>query len=155
MFGDQGLVGGHHRLAPAERGLHRGLGRTVRAADQLDEDIDLIGRGERNRIVEPAQGRDVHRTRPRTRPGGHPDDLCYAARRGEPGVVRQELEQARADRAQPGDAQTPFSIRHPGSYCAAMAVSRLKSASALFRNFFTLRAACRIRCSFSTNPMRT
>ena len=40
VLGEQRLVGRHHMLARAQRRLDGGLGRTILAADQLDEDVD-------------------------------------------------------------------------------------------------------------------
>ena len=47
--GKQRLVGGDHRAADLERGLHRGERRAVLAADQLDEEVDAVRFGQRHR----------------------------------------------------------------------------------------------------------
>ena len=52
---EQRLVGGDHRLAGSERGLHRALGRIAGAADQLDEHVDRRIARQRHRIGEPAK----------------------------------------------------------------------------------------------------
>ena len=57
-IGEQRLVGGDHSLPARERRLDRRLGGAVGAADQLDEDVDIGARGQRDRIVEPAMPRE-------------------------------------------------------------------------------------------------
>ena len=152
VLGDQRLVGGDDRLAGVERGFDRGLRRAVRAADQFDEDVDVRRLRQFDRIVVPGQIRDIERTRPRARARRNAGHHSLAAGRSEAGLIRQEVQQAAADRTQARDADPPLSFTH----CAAIVLwARPRISSALARNFFTLRAACRIRCSFSTRPIRT
>ena len=96
--GQQRLVGRHHRLA----GLHRGQDQRARrldAADDLDDDVDVVARGQRHRV-----GRE------QARPGGHATfsprtahrDPGQLQRRADPGgqVVRllaQEPDHLRPD----------------------------------------------------------
>ena len=56
---EQRLVGGDDRLAGRERRLDRGLGGIALAADQLDEHVDAGIARERDRIVDPAQLRQI------------------------------------------------------------------------------------------------
>ena len=57
--GEQRLVGGDHRAADLERGADRGKRRAVLAADQLDEEVDVVGFGQRHRIVEPCEAGEI------------------------------------------------------------------------------------------------
>jgi hypothetical protein len=71
MLGDQGLVGGDDRLAGPERRLDRRLGRAIRAADQLDENVGLVRLGQGDGVVEPgrfemSKGRGLERERAET-----------------------------------------------------------------------------------------
>ena len=107
MAGEQRLVGGDDRAADLERGRDGGQRRAVLAADQLDEEIDVGRLGERDRIVEPGDVREVDaaiavaRLRPQTavtttwRPSffGELD-----------AVLLEDADQRRADIAEAGDA---------------------------------------------------
>ncbi len=59
VHGDQRLVGGDDMLAGAQRRLDQALGDAARAADQLDDDVDVRRRGQRQRVVFPAQPREI------------------------------------------------------------------------------------------------
>ena len=63
---------------------------------------------------------------------------------------RQRLDDAAANRAQPGNGDPKRLRRHfaPASSTGALLLP-------IARNFFTLRAAWRMRCSFSTSATRT
>jgi len=45
MMGDQRLVGGDHVLARRQRLAHQRLGRSIRAANHLDDAVDIVTRG--------------------------------------------------------------------------------------------------------------
>ena len=104
--GQQRLVGGDHVLAGAERRLDRRLGDAV-TADQLDEDVYRGIGGEALRRVEPLDALERNGALLGAVAGRHAGDLEAAAGvGGKPGPVRaQKLNEARAHRAEPGDAQ--------------------------------------------------
>ena len=54
MLGHKGLIGRNDMLAGLERAFDGELGRAIRPADQLDENIDVRIFSERRRIIEPA-----------------------------------------------------------------------------------------------------
>ena len=108
MDGDQRLVGGDDRLARGQRRLHRRLGRSLRAADQLDEQVDVRIGGQGDRVVEPAiAGRGRSRGWTRLERAQTAGDYRAPAGGREVRPLGQELDQAAADRAQAGDADAP------------------------------------------------
>ena len=113
MLGKQRLVGGHDRFAMLERGLDRKARGTLVAADQLDEEIDVLGRRERDGIVEELDGRCVEAAilgPVAGRDGGH-DDLAAGAGLQRLVLLRQQAHDGRADRADAGDAD-PQNLSH-------------------------------------------
>ncbi len=107
VLGDQRLVGGDDRLAGFQRGLDRDLGRAVRAADQLDEDVVVRGRGQGDGVVEPGQVGDVHRPRAAARPGRDAGHDRLAAHGRKAWAFADQVQQAAADGAEAGDADAP------------------------------------------------
>ena len=71
MPGQEGLVGRHDRTADLQSGADRREGRTVLAADQLDEEIDPVGLGERDGIIEPFEVGRIDPAIPTARTGAH------------------------------------------------------------------------------------
>ncbi len=147
VFGEEGLVGGDHRLARLERGFHRRPRRALGAADQFDEDVDVIGARQGDRIVEPGRAGNVAAAT--SADAGHHG---RAARRRERRTLGQEGDERPAHDAQAGDADPP-GAGHQAETGSGR--SRLRIWPDWSRKRFTLRAAWRMRCSFSTRPMRT
>ncbi len=65
MARKQGLVGRDDMATGAQRGFHGSLGRTVLAADQLNENVDIGRFGQFDRIVEPGNTGKINTTVPR------------------------------------------------------------------------------------------
>lgn len=158
MLGQQRLVGAYHMLAARKRGLHQLARNAFIAADQFHHHIG-VALCQRQRIVLPAG--DLEATRARLVARRHRGDAKLA-----PGTMRQLIaapgqgfDHAAPDRAEPGDGDTKRS-RHFAEASFFLGCSPLsKSEGGLLvpscRNFFTLRAAWRMRCSFSTSATRT
>src|SRR5690606_9293036 len=91
------------------------------------------------------------------RHGGH-GNLPAAPRRDQVAVGREQPQQACADGAKPGDAN-PQGVGHAlrclASRLRGWAMMLCRSFSALARNRLRLRAAWRMRCSFSTSAILT
>ena len=106
MPGEQRLVRGHHRPADLERGAHRGIGRPILAADQLDEQIDIGGLGQRNRIVVPGDLRQIDAAVARAGTGGdgRHHQLPAELARQFLAVLLQDAHQGGADIAEAGNA---------------------------------------------------
>jgi hypothetical protein len=125
---------------------------TLLAADQFDHHIG-IALGQAQHVVGPAGYRETARLVFITR--RHRCDLQRAS-----GAARQlfavggkRLHHAAPDRAETGDGN--LEARH---FAGAKSVFLLSCGAILVpmvRNFFTLRAAWRMRCSFSTSATRT
>ncbi len=134
-------------LAIGQGGFGELAGNALLAADQFHHHIGVAG-GQRQRVGDKVG--NVEAARLFCVAGGNRHDVQLAAGAGGQIVVarRQRLDHAAADRAQTGDGD--LERLH-------FALSR--SAGALLvpweRNFFTLRAAWRMRCSFSTSATRT
>ena len=104
MDGEQRLVRRHHRLAGGQRGLDRGAGRALGAADGLDHHVHRRVMRQRDRVVVPAQPvqRDAAVARAvARRHGGHGDGTAGAGR-DQLGIGAQDLQRARADGAETG-----------------------------------------------------
>jgi len=102
---EHSLVGGNHGLARGERRLHEGTRWTVRPADQLHNDVDGRVRGQRDRVLVPAQPGQRHTSVARTvarRHRGHRDRPA-SARRDDVCIVAQQFQDSATDCAQPGD----------------------------------------------------
>ncbi len=104
MLGDQGLVGRDHRLAQAERRLDRLARRALRAADQLDEEVDVGRAGQLDRIVEPGGDRGGRRPGLAAAKGAHAGDGDPRPAGREVRPLGDQLHEARADRPQARDA---------------------------------------------------
>src|SRR5271170_782487 len=113
MLGDQRLVGGDDRTTLFERGLDRVIGDAVGAADQFDEEIDRLRRGERNRIIKESDAIEIDAAVAASiasRDGGHNDRPARAVRQGL-ALTLQQPHQAGADNAEAGDADAQ-NFRH-------------------------------------------
>ena len=113
VMGKQRLVGGDHRLAGLERRLDRRLGRIALAAHQLDEDIDLGRPGQRHRIVMPGDPGEIVLARRLLRDRAETpasSDRAAGACRYHRVMEPQGIENARANRAEPGDADAQGSL---------------------------------------------
>jgi hypothetical protein len=73
--GEHRLVGGDDVLAPGERRRGSRLRRAVLAAHHLDDEVDVVAAGERDRVVLPGVGREVDAAVAVPRAGGDRDDL--------------------------------------------------------------------------------
>ena len=102
---EQRLVRRHHRLPRRERRLHRRLRRIARPADQLDEYVYSVALRQRDRIVEPGEPRQIMPAllAPVARRHRGDNDLPPCPRPHQVRVPRQDIEHARAHRAEPGD----------------------------------------------------
>jgi hypothetical protein len=58
-MGDHRLVGGDERLARRDGVARQGERRSIRAADQLDHDVDIVARSQGGHVVLPGIGREV------------------------------------------------------------------------------------------------
>ncbi len=149
MARQQRLVRRHHMLSAAESALHQRAGDSFLATDQFNHQIDIIPLGERKRVGFERHAGQICAavSAPVTgRNGGDPD-----APSGAPGqsarVILQYLCDTAADRSKTGEADAD-DVAH----LAASIIRLLRPKS---RNRRTLRAAWRIRCSFSTSATRT
>ena len=106
VAGKQGLVGGDDRAADLQRSAHRRKRWAILAADQLDEQVDAVGFGERHRIVEPLERRRVDPAIAGAGPRADgSDDDRPADLAGEfSAVLLQDAHERRADIAKTGDA---------------------------------------------------
>ncbi len=154
MLGQQRLVGGHHMLAVGERGFDQLAGHAFVAADQLHNHVG-VGIGQRQRIG--AEILDLESARlvriPRTQAHQHEPAPRTCRQLGIP--CRQDLDHAAAHGAQPRDGDFERRPRVQVSYTFTDARSMGAWLVPMERNFFTLRAAWRMRCSFSTSATRT
>ena len=155
MPGEQRLVRRDHMLLGMQRRLDRCLRRPVRAADQLDEHVDTrVGR-QPNRIVDPAHAGERHAAILVARASGHsrhPERPTGVSRQPFAMFV-QQLQQPDTNRAKPRDAEFQWLIHELAFFAMGNTLCRLSGGVA--RNFLMLRAACRMRISFSTRAMRT
>ncbi len=154
-------------MAGAERGAHAGQGSAILTAHQFDENVDIVRLRQRHRIVEPgdavksnaAVARPVagaHAHQP-DRPSGLGGKVVFVAVQG--------LDNGRADRSQSRNAKSQRAFHRPVRLqidfretaqrlaLSGMTLCRFSSADA--RNRPTFRAACRMRCSFSTSAILT
>ena len=106
MMGDQGLVRGNDMLAALEGVFDERLGDTVRAADQFNDQIDIIGVGHQGRVVVPVKTGNIDSPVERPGSGRHGNDVDIAT-----GPQRQQflmsiddLNRAGADGSQSGYA---------------------------------------------------
>ncbi len=107
MLGEQRLVGGHHMLAGAERGLDRLLGHAAFPADQLDEHVDVRVLGESDRVRNEAESRNVGVAVFAPVLGRDGDDLNFPpGTRGKLGPARlEEPQEAAPDGADTGQSE--------------------------------------------------
>ena len=174
VAGEQRLVGGDDRLAGRERGLHCGIGGIALPADQFDEEIDLGVARQRHGIVEPAAAGEIGIAFLVAVAGGDGDhvDSASAAARQRIAPLGEKPHCRRPHRPQSGqtDFQRRTHRRRRFRVRSAPRRRRLRSApqrrvargttlcnfsGPLSRKRRMLRAAWRMRCSFSTSAMRT
>src|SRR5690349_21039537 len=79
----------------------------LRAADQLDEEVDLARGRERDGIVEPGQVGDIERPWPRARPRRDAGDAHPPPGRREVRPLGEEGQEPRPDRPEAGDPDPP------------------------------------------------
>ncbi len=172
--GEQRLVGRDDRFARRERRFDGGLGRIALPAHQLDEDVDLPIARERDRIGDPTQPRRVDAAilAPVARHGRRDLDGAPATHCQGFALAFDQAHNRCADRAEAGE--THFQRRdhvmsgrmeirsevdrHPDGAPhrrVARGTTLCNFSGADSRNRRTLRAAWRMRCSFSTSAMRT
>ena len=104
VMGEQRLVGCDDGLAGRQRGLHRRFRRPLRAADQLDDTIDLAGLRQCHRIVEELETADIDATVAVAVTRGHRgqrDATAGPAANDDDGSAGSQ--QRGADRAETGD----------------------------------------------------
>ncbi len=108
MQGKQRLVGGDDVLARAQCGLHQTPSDTARAADELDHDVDVGRRCERQRIGLPAHAGNIDVALAGPAAGADRDEFQRpaAAQREQPAVLGQQLDDASAHGAEAGDADS-------------------------------------------------
>ena len=151
VVGQQRLVRRDDMFSGAQSRLDQRPRRPLFPADQLDNHIGRAA-GQRDRIVVPVQTRDIRGARlcPVARRNGHQFQRTAGALGEFLAARHQELRDAAADRSQPRDCNLQ-GCRHfaPSSSDAAFVFADMA------RKRFTLRAAWRMRCSFSTSAMRT
>ncbi len=113
MRGEQGLVGGDHRLAMGERRFDAGARRPFGAADQFDEKIDRRRGGELDRIVEKFRAGKVGVALLRGVPSRYArqDDAPPGAGGQRLGLPAEQTRHRRADGAEPRDADA-HDLRH-------------------------------------------
>ena len=148
MFGQQRLVGGHHMLAIGQRGFDQLASHAFIATDQLHHAIGIAS-CERQRIIAPARQVEPARLLPVARRNGGEQQRPSGALAQFILPCGQRLHDPAPDGAEAGDGDPEWrchfaSARSTGAMLVPMA-----------RNFFTLRAAWRMRCSFSTSATRT
>src|SRR4029079_16435973 len=159
--GQQRLVGGNHWFAGLERPRHRGPRRIGVATDQFDEGVDPRIACQLDRIGHPTQPLHVEAAILAARARTDGDDLdrptAFVGQRR--ALMPNQAAHRRADRAETGE--THF---EGGSHDAsARKIYRRVARGTTLCNFSgadsrkrrMLRAACRMRCSFSTSAMRT
>jgi len=109
VMGKHRLVGRHHVLARGDGGLCGGLGRAIRAAHQLDEDIHIVTPRKGYGIILPRVVRDRHTAILVAGAGrdGADGDRTPGARRQQFGLLLDDSHDTCADGAQTGyaDAQ--------------------------------------------------
>ncbi len=105
---DHRLVGGHQRLARAERIARRGKRRPVRAPDQFDHHVDIVACGHRGHVVFPGIGRKVDAAILAALTRAHRDYLQRPARapRDQRAIGFDQANDARAHRAEAGKCDT-------------------------------------------------
>ncbi len=162
MVRQQRLVGGDHGLPGGERRLDRALGGIAGAAHQLDKHVDAAIARERNRVGDLAHLREIERRVPRRvlrsigheidRPAGPFGDGVAGAQehRGDGGADRAQSGEAHSQRFGHGRIQ-----RRKAQPRLASGTTLCSLSGAVSRKRRMLRAACRMRCSFSTSAMRT
>jgi hypothetical protein len=109
MVREHRLVGGHQRLAPAQRRACERERGAIGSADQFDHGIHIVARGEGGGIVDPVEARQVDAAIARAIARGDGDDLDSppGATLDQIGILRQQLNHTAADGTQSGqrDAQ--------------------------------------------------
>ena len=161
VMGEQRLVGGDDMLAGRERGLDRLLCHTALAANQLDEHVDRGILRQSDGVLHETQSGQIGVAFLLPASGRVRDDLDRA-----PGACgklrlarRQQPQETAADGADPRQPKLQcithgrnqndrFALEAMGmTLCMVLAESE--------RNLRMLRAAWRMRCSFSTSASRT
>src|SRR6185369_2371048 len=155
-LGEQCLVRRYHRFAGGKRRLDCACRRIAGAANQFDKDVDARLARERDRVGEPLHTFEVDAAILALRTRADGDDLDGTpATRGEHLALARHLgNQGGADRAQSGDAHSQ-SFDHWSQRRVASGTTLCNWFGAVSRKRRMLRAAWRIRCSFSTSAMRT
>src|SRR5690606_3686706 len=167
MAGKQRLVGRDHMLARGERRTDAVFSRPAVTADQFDEHVDLGRHRQGDGIVEPRHCGKIDAAVTAAVACTHTDDRDgpTTTRRELVRLPRHEVKQRRSDRTEAGHAQTQV-IHHKttrsvswklsleGHRDAPMGTTLCNVSSAVSRKRRMPRAACRMRCSFSTKPMR-
>src|SRR5260370_10366843 len=106
MRGEHRFVGRNHWQTARQRGLDRFQGDPTRAADQLDENVDVGGRGQRRRVFVKGRGAEIDgAVAPMTRAIGAEHTFASGPRGKHRALPLQEPNQARPDYAETRDAQ--------------------------------------------------
>ncbi len=140
-------------LAVGKRAFDQRAGNALLAADQLHHHIG-VAVGQRQRIVVPAG--DFETARAGFVARRHGGDLSARPARCDKVLAPrgQRFHYAAPDRAETGNGDAKRSRHFAGaSFFFGCSVGALLVPDC--RNFFTLRAAWRMRCSFSTSATRT
>ena len=136
VMGDQCLVGGDHVAARRQRPLAHGSRRSLRAADQLDDDVGIGFGNHADGIVIPAVTVDriVARAVVFVADGGDEDRAAEPLRQPV-GILLQELDRAAADRAQTRNCDLEWRSHPralpvlPGRHLAAASCSSARSST--------------------------
>ena len=112
VLGEHRLVGGDDRQTAIERRLDRVEGRSPRAANQLDEDVDLARSGHLGRIDEEDRAAEVDGPVFAARAIGRNDASTPCPCDEVVMLPAQELNEARAHHANAGDAQAQRLFHH-------------------------------------------
>ena len=103
MFGDQRLVGGHHRLAGFQRCLDRRQRGLAGPSDQLDKAVDAGIGGQRQGVLGPGDTAEIETAlfRLRTRSDGDDAHAASAARRQGAALLLDQPNDLGANSAEP------------------------------------------------------
>ena len=113
MRGEHRLVGGDHRQPARQRRLDSVEGDAVRPADQFDEDVDIGGRGHRGGVVEEMRAAEIDAAiAVLSRAKGGEDAFAARARDEASALPLEQLNEARPDDANAGDAQAQRFCHH-------------------------------------------
>ena len=112
MVGEQRLVGGDDVLALGDGFFHQRLRRAFGTADHLGHHIDVGQIGQRQRIIDPMQFLEVGAAIlvAVARGDRHHLDRARTMQAQDLGILGQQLDDARADRAEAGDADLQRTI---------------------------------------------